>query len=398
MSRSTRNSFFYFISAALLVISLYLRYEGLKFISFDVNYFVFPWYEYVQQNGLREALRHDFLNYNYSLAYLYLIALASETSSFLNRGSYHKLFGFLFDIFGALIIYKIVFHKYKDIAISILAALIFFTLPTVILNSSYWGQADNIYTAFLLCCVYFVLTDRPIWAVLAWGAAFSFKLQAIFLLPFLLFAVLIKKIKWWYLPLSLVVFLVLMAPAVIVGRPFLAIFTPYFGQASGSPLWVYNSPSLYALFLSWLPINSPDLIVLPMVGLVILAWVIISARNYRKGDDDYVLGIAFGSVAITAFLLPHMHERYFFPADALSLALAFYVPGLYILPISFQLSSYMVYRNYLYYDFERTYDLIRILWAAVINLISIMIFLGWQFYFRRFRKPQSGTTLQDSPE
>jgi Gpi18-like mannosyltransferase len=390
MRRSLKISLF-ILSAVLIGVSLLFRYEGLKFISFDVINFVFPWYEYVQQYGLREALRHDFLNYNYSLAYLYLIALASETSSFLNRGSYHKLFGFLFDVFGAFVIFKIVFHKYKDFALSLLAGSIFFTLPTIILNSSYWGQADNIYTVFLLCCVYFVLKDRPVWAAVSWGAAFSFKLQAIFLLPFLLFCILIKKLKWWHLALSALTFLVIMAPAVIVGRPFIEIFNPYLSQSAGSPLWIYNSPSLYALFLSRLPENSPDFIVLPAVGLIILAWVIISVRNFSEGDDDYILGMALGSVVITAFLLPHMHERYFFPADALSLVFAFYVPNLFVLPIFFQISSYMVYRNYLYYDFERTYDLIRIFWAAFINLISILIFLGWQFYYHRILKAKSGS-------
>lgn len=378
------------LSAVLAGLSLLIRYEGLKYISFDVIYFVFPWYEYVQQHGLREALRHDFLNYNYSLAYLYLIALASETSSFLNRGSYHKLFGFLFDVAGAVVIYKIVYHKYKDFAISLLAGAIFFALPTIILNSSYWGQADNIYTFFLLCSVLFILKDRSAWAALAWGAAFSFKLQAIFLLPFLLFCILIGKLKWWHLSLSALAFLVIMAPAMVAGRPFLEILNPYLSQSTGRPFWVYNSPSLYALFLSWLPASSPDLIVLPAVGLLILAWVVASVRNFNMGDDDCIVGMAFGSVAITAFLLPHMHERYFYPADALSLAFAFYVPRLFVLPIFFQVSSYMVYRSYLYYDFERAYDQIRLFWSALINLTSIIILLGWQFYYHRILKARSG--------
>lgn len=387
----TQKNLLYAISIVLVLISLFARYNGLKFISFDVIKFVFPWYEYVQQYGLREALRHDFLNYNYSLAYLYLIALASETSSFLNRGSYHKLFGFLFDVLGSFVIYRIVFHKYKDIALSLLAGSIFFTLPTIILNSSYWGQADNIYTVFLLWCVYFVLKDRPVWAAISWGAAFSFKLQAVFLLPFLLFCVLIRKLKWWHFAFSALTFLVIMAPAVIAGRPLLEVLNPYLVQSSSSATWVWNSPSLYALFLPWLPENSPDFIVLPAVGLTILAWVIIAARNFSDGDDDYVLGMALGSVTITAFLMPHMHERYFFPADALSLAFAFYVPNLFVLPVFFQISSYMVYRNYLYYDFERAYDLIRLFWAAFINLISILILLGWQFYYRRILKTKPGS-------
>jgi len=397
MSRSSKNWLF-LLSAALIVVSLYFRYEGLKFISFDVINFVFPWYEYVQQNGLWKALRHDFLNYNYSLAYLYFIALASETSSFLNRGSYHKLFGFLFDVLGALIIYKIVFHKYKNFGISFFAGAVFFTMPTVILNSSYWGQADNIYTVFLLCCTYLVLKDRPIWAAVAWGAAFSFKLQAIFLLPFLLFCMLIRKVKWWHLLFSALTFLVIMAPAVIVGRPFLGLFTPYLSQSTSSSSWVSNAPSLYGLLTSRLPPDSPDLVVLPAVGLVMLVWAIFSARNYKQGDDDYILGVSLVSVTLTAYLLPHMHERYFYPADAFSLAFAFYVPNFFVLPIFFQISSYMVYRNYLYFDFERKYDYIRLFWAAFINLISVVVLLGWQFYYHQKLKTRLNAPAPVKPE
>ncbi len=265
--------------------SLFVRYYGLKFISFDAINAIFPWFEYFQQHGLREALRQENPNYTYSYAYLYLIALASETSTFLNRGSYHKLFGFAFDIFSAFITYKIVSHKYKDFALSLLAGALYFALPTIILNSSYWGQADNIYTAFLLCCVYFILTDQPVWAAVSWGAAFTFKLQAIFLLPFLLFCILIKKLKWWHLAFSALTFLIIMAPAVIAGKPFLNIFTPYLWQTTNSISWTSNAPSLYGLFLSTLPPNSPDRIILLAVGLILLAWTVFSARNYKQRDD-----------------------------------------------------------------------------------------------------------------
>jgi Gpi18-like mannosyltransferase len=198
------------------------------------------------------------------------------------------LFGFLFDIFSAFMIYKIVFHKYKEFALSLLAGALYFALPTIVLNSSYWGQADNIYTAFLLCCVFFILKDRPVWAVIAWGAAFSFKMQAIFLLPFLLFCILIKKIKWWHLFLSALTFLVIMAPAVIAGKPFLKIFDPYLWQTTNSISWTSNAPSVYGLFISRLPLNSPDRMILLAIGLVMLAWTIFSARNYKQGDDDYI--------------------------------------------------------------------------------------------------------------
>ncbi len=57
--------------------------------------------------------------------------------------------------------------------------------PVMILNSSFWGQADSIYTAALLACLYFLLLRRNWLAFLSFGIAFAFKLQAIFLAPLL---------------------------------------------------------------------------------------------------------------------------------------------------------------------------------------------------------------------
>jgi Gpi18-like mannosyltransferase len=66
------------------------------------------------------------------------------------------------------------------------AALAVLFTPTVILNSSFWGQADAIHTTFLLACLYFLVTRREIPAFIAFGVAVAFKLQAIFLAPLLL--------------------------------------------------------------------------------------------------------------------------------------------------------------------------------------------------------------------
>jgi hypothetical protein len=56
-------------------------------------------------------------------------------------------------------------------------------------------------------------------------------------------------------------------------------------------------------------------------------------------DNKYIILIAFISAMLIPFLLPKMHDRYFYPADVLSLLLAFYWPSLWFMPILLQLSS-----------------------------------------------------------
>ncbi len=57
-------------------------------------------------------------------------------------------------------------------------------LPTVILNSSAWGQADSIYTAWLMVALWHLLNHQNNRALVFFGVALAFKLQAILLLPF----------------------------------------------------------------------------------------------------------------------------------------------------------------------------------------------------------------------
>jgi Gpi18-like mannosyltransferase len=51
------------------------------------------------------------------------------------------------------------------------------------------------------------------------------------------------------------------------------------------------------------------------------------------------------------FFLPKMHERYFFPADVISIAFAFYFPQFFFIPIMMSAVSFLSYEPYL---FEQT--------------------------------------------
>ena len=53
------------------------------------------------------------------------------------------------------------------------------------------------------------------------------------------------------------------------------------------------------------------------------------------------------SVALTPFLLPKMHDRYFYPADVMSILLAFSVPQFWFVPLCYQVISSLVYAIFL---------------------------------------------------
>ena len=66
-------------------------------------------------------------------------------------------------------------------------------LPTVVMNSSIWGQCDAIYVTFCVGSVYFLIKKRPWLAAAFFGVAFTFKLQAIFFLPVLVMVLIVNR-------------------------------------------------------------------------------------------------------------------------------------------------------------------------------------------------------------
>ena len=57
----------------------------------------------------------------------------------------------------------------------------------MVINGIYWGQCDIIYTFFLLVFFWFSLRRMPSAAACAFGLAFAFKAQSVFLAPYLLY-------------------------------------------------------------------------------------------------------------------------------------------------------------------------------------------------------------------
>src|SRR6202000_3576182 len=91
-----------------------------------------------------------------------------------------------FDLLLALFTYRIVALRRPGTGWPMVASAVMLFLPTVVMNSSLWGQADAVYSAFGVGGVYFLLRRRPWLACLFFGIAFSVKLQGLFVLPGLL--------------------------------------------------------------------------------------------------------------------------------------------------------------------------------------------------------------------
>src|SRR3972149_4094195 len=219
---------FYILSVLFILAGIGVRIIGLSFVSFDAQDFLLPWYDKLAADGFA-ALREPFANY--TPPYLYLLALGTATQSFLPKIVAIKSISIFFDLCNAFMVYKIVKIKFPQGRTALLAAAGFLLLPTVLLNSAYWGQADAIYTFFLLTCIYFLLLDRPLPAMVFLGISFSFKALAVFLAPLLLLLIVRKRMPWFYVGIIPIVYIIMMIPAWLTGRPFIDLMTIYVAQA-----------------------------------------------------------------------------------------------------------------------------------------------------------------------
>ncbi len=354
----------------LFGISIFLRVQYNSWASGDMTSFLIRWYNQLDDHGILISLGRKFSNY--TPPYLYLMALATLTSGILSKVAAIKLISIIFDAYAAWIVFRIIRLRYPEGFMPYLAGSVYFSLPTILINSSVWGQADSIYTAFLLTCVYFLLKEMPLKAVLFFALAVAFKQQALFLAPFLLVLTLQKKIPWYFFVLVPVVYIILVAPTVFLGRSWQDVLTIYFSQASGGKALSRNAANLY-IFISR---ELYPLLIKPSLAagsIAVLAWVGYTWHFTKRMDRKTLLLLALISVGLTPFVLPKMHDRYFYPADALSLIVGFYVPGTWFLPVLYQAVSLLSYMPFLMnISGQRCVQT-----AAIINTLTVG-FLLWK--------------------
>jgi Gpi18-like mannosyltransferase len=338
------NAHWPWILALLLAAAgLAIRFAGLSFVSFDMEDFLIGWYDKLAAQGFA-ALRRPFSNY--TPPYLYLLALAPLTQSFLPKVAAIKLISIFFDLCNAFLVYRILKIKYPQGWIALLGGASFLLLPTILLNSAYWGQADATYTCFMLACIYFLMKGRPLPAMICLGLSFSLKAQAAFIAPLLLLLIARKQMPWYYVGIVPVVYALMMIPAALTGRPFLELLTIYVNQAGKYGGLSMHGPNLY-VFVSNDFYTPGVLIGAAVTAAVVLAWIVTYSRSIQEFTPGTILLCALVSVAILPFFLPKMHDRYFYLADVLSFLVAFYFPRIWFLAAGYQLVSGMAYSIFL---------------------------------------------------
>ena len=328
-----------------LIISLFLRIRLLTIETGDYEWFLSPWYDYISGHGGFRALKDDFSNY--TPPYLYLLTLATYLP--IPKVYAIKWISVIFDFVLATLVMLIVRFKYENKTLWILSFFLTLFTPTVIINSAYWGQCDAIYTSALLASVYFIISKRPVLSVIFLGVALTLKLQAVFLFPLFLILYLKKEIPLKVFLLIPAVYVVLVAPAWLIGRPFMDLLTIHIKHAQTYSKLTLNAPNIY----QWVPYNrSLEKASLFFAAAFIYLFCFVVYKSKVELDKNIIVKLALVSAILTPFTLPHMHERYFFPADVLSIIYALYFPRYFFVPLLVISASFVSYLPFLFFNGE----------------------------------------------
>lgn len=360
-----------------IMIGLAIRLSFRDFQSGDFQWHLNPWYKFIIEHGGFAALKHKFSNYN--VPYLYLLSLASYVGNGLPSLYVIKTISVGFDLLLAAYAYRLVALKYPSGPTAAFAFAAVFLSPTVFVNSALWGQSDVIYTTGLLACIYYLCTGHKKLACLAFGFAVSFKLQAMFLSPLLFILLIRSEISVKNLLLIPAVFLLVLIPAWLIGRPLDELVLIYFEQAQTYERLTLNAPNLY----QWISNEHYNLMVPMGFAATTILVLILSAFMYRyphKLSSGMIISISTVVLVLVPYFLPKMHERYFYSADVISIIFALYFPRFWFVPIIVISCSFLSYTPYL---FELT--IIPLPLLSVFVLVSLVILV---LHMRHLMKPK----------
>src|SRR5690242_13452542 len=175
------------ISALIILsataIGLWLRWLARDHTNPDAFRYLLPWYEQVRRAGA-DSLRQGITNY--APFYSYLLLLATKFDGLLPPLYLIKATSFIFEFGCAVLASRLVAAGTHAPIRSAFAYAAVWLAPNAYYNGAMWGQADAIWTFFVLLSVYLICHRSYVSAILAMSMAVSVKLQAIFLGPLIL--------------------------------------------------------------------------------------------------------------------------------------------------------------------------------------------------------------------
>lgn len=196
-------------------------------------------------------------------------------------------------------------------------------LPTVALNGGMFAQCDSLYAACALWGLALSLEGRPARAAACFALSLCFKLQAVFILPIVAVLWADKKLQLGDALVFLLTLVLVMLPAMLGGKSPAAIIGIYTAQTGLYTGLNYGAAGFFGLMdTTGLDVYAYGNFAMAAAFGVCALLVYAGMRRAGSMDGDDYVRLALLMVLLIVFCLPRMHERYFYLADVLGVALA----------------------------------------------------------------------------
>lgn len=351
---------------AVSVCGILIRFMFRNFESGDSKAFLLPWWEEINNNGGIRALKYQTGNYN--MLYQFLIAVMTYLP--IKPLYQYKILSGIFDYLLAL---SVGFMSYKltnkDMTKGAVAYAVILMSPLVIFNSAAWAQCDSIYVFFIVLSLILLMDEHYGISFFVLGVAFSFKLQAVFILPFFIFYYFKERkfsiIQFLLIPLAMCVTAI---PSLVMGRGIADVFMNYVEQIGTYTSLAINYPSVWCVVneaVSPETLKAPAVIItVVLIGIFMYIWI----KSAENMDKKKMLYCAFILAYTCVLFLPKMHERYGYLYEILAILIAFVDRKTIIPCVILNMVSLITYSSYLY---GVSYD------ARILGCINGLVYLAY---------------------
>ncbi|PXV90151.1 uncharacterized protein DUF2029 [Lachnotalea glycerini] len=358
------------LMAGMSVSGLLIRFVFRTVVTDDWTIFWEPWIEKFSQGGFH-ALALDF--YDYAPPFMYILYFISKLP--MNAMTAYKgiccIFDFIAAVTAAGIIYDCTRSKIRAMGVY----SIFMIMPTMIANSALWAQCDIIYTTLVLLSILFLFKNKPNLALICYGIAFAFKLQTLFIFPLFIILWAKNKLKLKHFLWIVVMYFVAILPAWLAGRPLIELINIYVEQGTQDAYSLsLKWSNIYQLYGSTFFIQEYEKAGIWLIlGILMLIMFFMAYRKYEL-NKELILLVGFFFAMLTAYFLPHMHERYGFLADIFAILYAFTTIKRFYYPLVHIMLSFSAYMEYLSKTFAGPIPYYALVELALIVLAGLEIY------------------------
>jgi Gpi18-like mannosyltransferase len=346
------DSLFAMVAGFFTLCILFGFHRALHHTNPDVWYFYERWYQHIVTCGRWSSLEGSYANY--SPPYLYILSFISLFAGNTSSMIMVKMAQVPGLIVGAWLFWSICRKLGCSQTRSLLAAWLFLVVPEVFQNTILWGQCDVLHTACLLGMVRLLLSKRSGWAMFVFGIALAFKLQAIFAGAVIAALFLSGEVPLWSSLCIPAGYVFMMVPAWLAGRPWEQLLLIYSQQYSGTPDLAKDVANPFQLVYHFsrdhMRIVYPTLKYAGfLAALAVTIWLVyfLARSPWRLKGQRLIIALA-ATLLAEPYLLPKMHDRYFFAGDIMVLLLVIVRPKLWLPAMLLQVSALIVAIPHLY--------------------------------------------------